>query len=86
LRDLRAIADYIALDSPRRASSFVAELRVACESLATESDRYPQLDRPKTYRRMPIRNYLVFYQVTGEIVRIVRVVHSARDLRDLDLN
>jgi toxin ParE1/3/4 len=86
LRDLRAIGDYIAIDSPERSGTFVAEVRVACESLATESNRYALLERPKGYRRMPVGSYLVFYQTTGDFVRIVRVVHSARDSRDLGFN
>lgn len=83
LRDLQAIGDYIALDSPKRSLTFVAELRQACHSLAVESHRYPVLEQPKGYRRMPVGNYLVFYLVTGESVRIARVVHSARDIRNL---
>ena len=47
--------------------------------------RYALLERPKGYRRMPFGNYLVLYQVTASDVRIVRVIHAARDMNELDL-
>lgn len=34
---------------------------------------------------MPIGNYLILYGVSNDAVRIVRVIHSARDLDDLIL-
>ena len=78
-RDLIEIGDYIAVDSPRRALSFVAELRVACRSLASDSLRYPYHPDLDDVRRMPIGAYLVLYRVVADTVQIVRVVHSARD-------
>ncbi len=84
LRDLRAIGDFIAIDSPKRAVTFVKELELACRSLASENARYPLLGRPEGYRRMPVGNYLVLYTVASTAVRIVRVIHAARDLDDID--
>ena len=86
LRDLKQIGEYIAADNPRRAASFIGELRKACELLATESDRHPLMNGSSVFRRMPVGNYLVFYRVAVSGIRISRVVHSARDLRDLDLD
>ena len=85
LRDIAAIGDYIALENRRRAKSFVAELRVACRSLSSDSLRYPLQPRWPGIRRMPIGNYLILYGVSNDAVRIVRVIHSARDLDDLIL-
>ena len=85
LRDMRAIGDYIAADNPKRALTFVADLRVTCEALATTSDRYP-LFGSRGYRRMPFGNYLIFYHRVQTTIRIVRVIHSARDLRDSDFD
>ncbi|SQS28124.1 Plasmid stabilisation system protein [Escherichia coli] len=39
--DLERIGDYIALDNPRRALSFVLELRDACMSLANLHLAFP---------------------------------------------
>lgn len=82
-RDLASIGDFIALESPRRARSFVAELRVACQSLVSESLRYPLLPNRRNIRRMPVGNYLVLYQLNAGVVQIVRVIHAARNLDDL---
>ena len=84
-RDLAAISDFIAIENRKRARSFVAELRAACRSLGTESLRYPVLMPGLDVRRMPVGNYLVLYRVGDNSVQIVRVLHSARDMRDLDL-
>jgi toxin ParE1/3/4 len=85
--DLLAIGDFIALDSRRRARSFVSELRSACLSLQTESGRYAIQPRwpGREVRRMPVGSYLVFYRIADNQVDILRVVHSARDLEDLNL-
>lgn len=83
LRDLTAIRDFIAFDSRKRASTFVAELRVACQSLGSDSLRYPLQQELPGIRRMPVGNYLVLYRVFGDRVQIVRVIHSARDLGGL---
>ncbi|QYO76446.1 type II toxin-antitoxin system RelE/ParE family toxin [Devosia salina] len=85
LRDLCAIGDFIGLENASRAATFVAELELACRSLSSESMRYALLEKPKGYRRMPIGNYLVLYQVTASDVRVVRVIHAARDMNELDL-
>ena len=43
--DLERIGDYIALDNPRRALSFVLELRDACMSLANLHLAFPLVSR-----------------------------------------
>lgn len=85
LRDLKSIGDFIALESSKRARTFLAELRVACRSLGTDSLRYPLQERWKAIRRMPFGNYLVLYRASDDSVQIVRVLHSARDVGDLTL-
>ena len=85
LRDLQAIGDYIAVENRSRARTFVAELRAACTSLSSEAQRYAPQPQWPDIRRMPVGNYLVLYQALEDAVRIVRVVHSARDLDALQL-
>lgn len=78
---MESIGDYIATDSPKRALTFVAELRAACAKIANE---------PKAFRHRPelgadIRsyahgNYVIFFQARAGQVRIVRVLHGAMDL------
>ena len=79
--DMESIGDYIAKDSPKRAQTFVAELRAVCAKIANE---------PLAFRHRPelgadIRsyahgNYVIFFQTGARQVRIVRVLHGAMDL------
>ncbi len=71
--DLERIGDAIAGDSPRRAVTFVAELREKCATLATTPKAFPVIAR---YRRMAIRrrvhgNYLIFYRLGRDAWAIV---------------
>jgi toxin ParE1/3/4 len=81
LRDLEAIADYIAADNPRRAQSFVQELRKRCRLLGDfpeSARRFPALG--KDARILPYRNYLIIYRNLPDQVLISRVIHGARDI------
>lgn len=75
------IADYIAEDSPARALDFASELRQACQAIAEMPEGFPVVShrRGENLRRRAHRGYLIFYQVTGEAVVILRVLHGARD-------
>lgn len=77
LRSLVAIADFIALDNPARAQSFVAELRDRVEQL----DRQPFLGRvgrlPGTRELVLHQHYIAIYRVRGEQVDILRIHHTA---------
>jgi len=80
-RDLIAIGDYIARDSPLRASTFVRELVQACAELSSTPLGYPIVRRYETkgIRRRVYGNYQIFYRVTEEQVFVIRVLHGARD-------
>ncbi|MER9233165.1 type II toxin-antitoxin system RelE/ParE family toxin [Mesorhizobium sp. M0622] len=79
--DLEVIGDYIALDSPFRAMTFIQELRGSCMELRTMPERNPLLER---YRSSGIRrrihgSYLIFYRVKADTVEILHILHSAMD-------
>jgi toxin ParE1/3/4 len=80
-KDLIAIGDYIARDSPLRASTFVKELVKACVELSSAPLRCPIVRRyeAKGIRRRVYGNYQIFYQVIGEQVFVIRVLDGARD-------
>jgi toxin ParE1/3/4 len=85
--DLTAIGDYIAVDNPARAATFVDELVDRCEDLATMAERF-QLLTPfaaKGIRRRPYKGYLILYRIDSDIVHVVRIVHGARDLEYLQI-
>ena len=78
---MESIGDYIAKDSPKRAQTFVAELRAVCVKIANE----PQAFRHRPELGANIRsyahgNYVIFFQTGARQVRIVRVLHGAMDL------
>ncbi|CCW16924.1 hypothetical protein EBBID32_12630 [Sphingobium indicum BiD32] len=79
--DLERIADYIALDNPARAISFLQELRGKCLALADMPERFPLVPRYEAsgVRRRGHGNYLIFYRVEPEKVVIVHVLHGAQD-------
>ena len=80
-RDLEAIADYIAADNPRRALSFVRELRAHCMRIARNPVGYQR--RPElgdTVRSSAHGHHVIFFEPTLDTVTIVRILHGARDL------
>jgi toxin ParE1/3/4 len=81
--DLEEITDFIARDSPRRAISFIADIRMTCEKLVDAPSGYelqPQLD--PGIRRTVHGRYLIFYSLDAAHIRIERILHGARDLTD----
>ncbi len=83
--DLERIGDYIAFDNPRRAYTYVQELRARCERLASFPERFPLIPRYEAsgVRRMSFGDYLVFYRVGAERVVVLHVVHGATDYEKL---
>ena len=56
-RDLEDIALYIAIDSPRRALSFVADLRAHCHKIALQPEAYVLLDRHPGEQRILLEHH-----------------------------
>ena len=81
-RDLDGIKDFIARDNPRRALSFIHELRRTCEHLADN----PLMGRARPDLKPGLRSfvcgdYLIFYRPAPGGVTITRVLHGSRDAR-----
>jgi plasmid stabilization system protein ParE len=82
--DLDAIAGYIALDNPRRAITFLQEIRAELRVVARN---------PLIYRLRPeigdearvaiVGQYVILFRVMGKIVRVERIVYGGRDLPEL---
>ena len=82
--DLRDIGHFIAKDDVDRAVTFVAELLEKCRAIA---------ERPKVGRLRPelgesvrsraYRSYVILYRIERDRVRILRIVHGARDIERL---
>ena len=81
ITDLEEIGDYIARDNPRRAASFVAELRRQCVKLTRSPEGYRQ--RPELgegIRSCAYGNYVIFFTIQADALLIVRILHGAMDI------
>ena len=82
--DLDAIAGYIALDNPRRAITFLQEIRAELRVVARS---------PLIYRLRPeigdearvaiVGQYVILFRIVEKIVRVERIVYGGRDLPEL---
>lgn len=83
--DLEDIGDYIARGNPRRAVTFVQELRAAAHALAAMPKAYPLVPphRSLGIRRRVFGNFLIFYTIEPDAVVILRILHGARDYEPL---
>ncbi len=79
--DLITIGIYIADDTPTRAESFIAELEAKARHLAEWPRSYPARDDISPGLRAAVHGrYLLLYRDLEDEVRVVRIVHGARDL------
>lgn len=80
-RDLEEIADWIAEDNPRRAVTFIQEIREAFRRIG-EGPLHDQLrpDIGEDARLAVVGNYVIFFRIDDTVVRIERVVYGGRDL------
>ena len=82
--DLEAIGDHIARDNPRRALSFVRELRERCRDIIQYPKAAPlRLDLGRGVRMVVFRDDLIFYRHSNRGVIIERILHAARDIQAL---
>ena len=86
-QDLLEIIDYLNTLSREAALRYYDLLAEEIASLSTMPERYP---RPKDlalaakgYRYLVVKNYLVFYVVSGDTVQIRRILYGRRDYLSL---
>lgn len=77
LRDLERIGDWIAENNPRRALSYVRELRARARSLGHWPLRYPAIGNDPRLRCAPHGAYNIHYVALEDRVLIWRIIHSA---------
>jgi toxin ParE1/3/4 len=79
--DLIEIGDYIALDNPRRAASFVDEIEQTIKATHERPTSFPlRNELHDGLRAARHGRYLIFFLQVGDEVRIIRILHNARDL------
>lgn len=82
--DLEAIADFIAQDNPPRAVSFLQEIRRKILQVGEQPLLYQLRPEIGVDTRLAVAgNYLILFHITGNVVRIERVVYGGRDLPHL---
>jgi toxin ParE1/3/4 len=83
--DLTAIGDFIAIDDPLRAVSFVDEFVEVFARIVKNPRAFQRRDDLSPGLRQAVhRRYIVLFKVENdETVVIVRVAHGARKLEDL---
>lgn len=79
--DLLSIQQYISQRNPERAETFVEELLERCYDLADMATAFPLVPRYERYgiRRRSHGNYLIFYQITGDQIEVIHILHGARE-------
>jgi addiction module RelE/StbE family toxin len=83
--DLLAIEEFIAKDSVLHAISFIDRLIERIEKLSSSPKMgrmVPEFSR-EDLRELIFRSYRVVYQLYGDSVTIIRVIHGAMDLPGL---
>ena len=88
LRDLEAVADYIALDNPGAARRWIKKVFESVERLEqfpNSGKRLPELPRTP-YRELVVAPCRIFYRVEGESVFLLHVLRAERLLRGFMLD
>jgi toxin ParE1/3/4 len=79
--DLEEMGDYIALDNPLRAVSFIGEIRQHCKNIADRPHHYAaRSDLGDAIRICAHGNYLIVFESLEDGALILRVLHGARDV------
>jgi len=80
-QDLIDIGDFIALDNPRRAILFIAEVEARMVTVAERPASFPFYDVLfEGLRAARHGRHLIFFREEVGLVEVVRVLHGARDL------
>lgn len=82
--DLDHLAAFITEDNPRRAVTFIRDIRAKFGAIARDPFLYQlRPDIGEAARLVTVGRYVILFRVVGEIVRIERVAYGGRDLSAL---
>ncbi len=83
--DLASIRIYLDETGSLHAVAVIARLLDACDRLALLPDRgFPwKLSSGRIVRRLTVDRHFIFYEVENKHVKILRIMHAHRDLRDI---
>ena len=83
--DLIEIWRFIAADSRNSADRLLDDIELAWDRLAD----FPHLGRARSdlgrdIRLFPVRSYLILYRISDHEIEVVRVLHGAREIKDIE--
>ncbi|MGK7926879.1 MAG: type II toxin-antitoxin system RelE/ParE family toxin [Spirulina sp.] len=83
-RDLTEITNYFASRNIDKGEELLATFNKKCKQLI----KFPQMGRSyeevrPNLRGLPLNGYIILYQITEDLLEILRVVHGSRDLENL---
>ena len=82
--DLDLIASTIAEDNPRRAVTFIRDIRLKLVAVARDPLIYQlRPDIGQEARMASVGRYAILFRIAGDMVRVERVVYGGRDLPEL---
>jgi plasmid stabilization system protein ParE len=82
--DLDNIADYIAQDNPRRAVTFIQDIRAKFFDIQRTPLIYQlRPDIGDAARMATVGNYGILFRLIGDVIRIERIVYGGRDLPNI---
>ena len=85
--DLSEAITFIAADNPDAALALADKIEKSLDDLASHPRMGRVPDDPNLmqmgYRYLVVENYLIFYVVEARVVIIHRILHGARNYRDL---
>ncbi|NMG41053.1 type II toxin-antitoxin system RelE/ParE family toxin [Chelativorans sp. ZYF759] len=81
-RDIEDIHAYVSADNPVAADGVIGRFRKTIGLLALRPNMGPRVLRPgrRGLRKMSVPPFIIFYRVGDDLVEIVRVLHSSRDV------
>ena len=83
--DLEAIAGFIAEDNPRRAVTFIQEIRQKVHFIAEHPYAFRLRPEIGEEARIAVHGrYVILFRVSADRVRIERIVYGGRDLVHLE--
>jgi toxin ParE1/3/4 len=78
--DLNEILNFVAKDRPETALRMISQIRAKCEFLSNHPHAgESRPDNSALHRCSPVRRWVIFYRVVGDVVEIHRVLDSAQD-------
>ena len=77
-RDVDGMADYISRDNPAAADRITDLIFEAAAGLGVYTRQYRAGREPGTREMVVLPNYILIYRIDLDSIRILRVLHSAR--------